>query len=110
MLCYAKRLGKYRQNHGRPGTSGRIHCQVPFIGIEMNLPALVGSRRGILFALVTACAFLSWQCSQDPAVQSTGRGAAVTAFASSVQAGFKIADLNDGTPAAWGSRDRKSVV
>jgi len=71
----------------------------------MNLPALVGLRRGALFASVTACVFLSWQCSQNPAVRSTGPSAAVTAFASSVQAGFKIADLNDGTPAAWGSSE-----
>jgi hypothetical protein len=71
----------------------------------MNLSAFVGPRRGILFALVIACAFLSWQCSQHPASQGTGRNPAGTPFASSVQAGFKIADLSDGTPAAWGSTE-----
>lgn len=71
----------------------------------MSSPALVGLRRGILFALVTACAFLSWQCSQHPASQGAGRNPAGTPFASSVQAGFKIADLSDGTPAAWGSTE-----
>ena len=73
----------------------------------MTLPALVGSRRGILFALVTVCALLSWHCSQQPAVQSTGSNPAGTPFASSFQAPFKIADLNDGTPAPWGSNESK---
>ena len=83
---------------------GQIHCQVRFSGVEMSLPTLVGSRRGILFALVTACVFLSWQCGQHPASQGTGSSAGGP-FASSVQAGFKIADLSDGTAAPWGSNE-----
>src|ERR1035441_9659515 len=34
-----------------------------------------------------------------------GRSGAGTPFASSVQSGFKIADLTDGTPAPWGSTE-----
>jgi hypothetical protein len=48
----------------------------------------------------------TWTVPGNPSEPSgAGRSGAGTPFASSVQSGFKIADLTDGTPAPWGSTE-----
>ena len=51
----------------RPAPS--IRSQMRFRRIQISLSALTGSRRSILFCLVTAFVFLSWHYRQHPAFQ-----------------------------------------
>ena len=73
----------------------------------MSFPDLTGPRRSIMWSLVVAGVLFSLQCGQQPVSQGTGRNPNGTPFASSFRPPFKIPDLNDGTPAPWGSSESK---
>jgi len=71
----------------------------------MRIADLAGSRRGIRAGIVAMCVLFACGCGQHSETPVGGSNAPGTPIASSFQGDFKIANLNDGTAAAWGSNE-----